>query len=320
MGFPLFLERVMNYRSALVAVVEAVGLYLSGFFIPVLGQALALFTPVPLIIVYVRNGKSEGLAALGISTGVVAFLAGWQVAALLLFSFGLMAAGTAEGMRRRWKPESAALLGGLLPVAVLGILAIYYFGHSGKNPVASVEAYLRGSIAEAARFYTSLGLAEMAAAVNTVTDTFVHYLVRLIPGIVIATSVLQAACCYGLSRLIISRKPGTAPAPSGVSLAAWHAPDAWVWGLIVALALIMVPNEPAKFAGWNLVILYAVVYLTQGIAIVEHYLRKARIQAVVRGLLHALILALPTVVFVIALGVVDIWADFRKVRWPLMKT
>ncbi len=78
----------------------------------------------------------------------------------------------------------------------------------------------------------------------------------------------------------------------------------------------MVPNETAKLAGWNLAILYSVVYLSQGIAIVEHYLKKARIQPVVRGLIQAVILALPLVVCVMALGVVDIWADFRKVRDP----
>jgi uncharacterized protein YybS (DUF2232 family) len=317
MGFPLFLEITMNYRATAIATVQTVGLYVAGFLIPVLGQALALLTPVPLIIAYVRNSRLEGVTALGISVAVVAAVAGGQVAAILLFSFGLMAVGTAEGMRRQWKPESAALLGGLLPVVVLGIIAAYYFGRSGKNPVMVIEAYLRGSVAEAAKLYTGLGLTEMAAAVNTVSDTFIHYLVRLIPGIVIATSVLQAACCYGLGRAIMMRKPGTGPMLIGTPLTKWHAPDAWVWGLIAALTLIMIPDEVVRFAGWNLAILYAVVYLAQGIAIVEHYLRKARIQPVVRGLILALILALPIVVCVVALGVVDIWADFRKVRGPV---
>jgi hypothetical protein len=40
----------------------------------------------------------------------------------------------------------------------------------------------------------------------------------------------------------------------------------------------------------------------------------------VRGVVHTLILALPSIVFVIAAGIVDIWADFRKVRGPVLKT
>jgi uncharacterized protein YybS (DUF2232 family) len=304
----------MNYRSTMLAAAQTLGLFIAGFFVPVLGQALVLFTPVPLIVAYVRDGRAEGLTALTSSAAIVAVLLGWHIAAILFFGFGLMAIGTAEGMHRRLRPERIAILGGLLPIAAAGIVLAYYLAHTGKNPVTILEEHLRDSITEAAKLYSGLGLTEMASAVTSVSDTFVHYLVRLVPGITVATSLMQAACCFGLARAVILRRPGAVPAPSQTSLAAWHAPDAWVWGLIAALALIMVPNEAARLIGLNCAIVFSVVYLVQGIAIVEHVLRKARIQAVARSLIHALILALPTVVFVIALGVVDIWADFRKVR------
>ena len=125
---------------------------------------------------------------------------------------------------------------------------------------------------------------------------------------------MQAACCFGIARALVIRKPGTGQALEQSSLAAWHAPDAWVWGLIAALALIVVPQEAAKLVGWNLAILFGVLYLAQGSAIMDHYLRKANIKAFGRGLILAIVLALPSLVFVIALGIVDIWADFRKVR------
>ncbi len=309
----------MNYRPILIATVQTVGLFVAGFVIPVLGQMLTLFTPIPLIILYVRHGTWEGLITLVASSAIVGVLGGWQVAAILFLSFGLMAIGTGEGMRRQLKPEQTALLGGLLPIAVLGLVLAFYIARIDKNPIILAEEYLRGSVAEAAKLYTSMGLREMAATVNAVSDTFIHYLVRLIPGITIATSVVQAACCYGIARAIIMRKPVTDPVPAPTSLVAWHAPDSWVWGLIAALALIVVPREASRLTGWNIAILFAIVYLAQGTAIVEHYLRKVRINTFTRGLLLALILALPSIVFVIALGIVDIWADFRKVRAPVLK-
>lgn len=306
----------MNYRSTLLASAQTLGLFVAGFVIPVLGQALVLFTPVPIIIAYVRNGRAEGLTALLATGAIVTALLGWHVAAILFLSFGLMAIGMAEGMQRRLRPESIVALGGLLPIAIAGIVLAYYLAHVGKNPVTILEGRLRDSIAEAAKLYSNLGLKEMASMVTSVSDTFVHYLVRLVPGITVATSLIQAACCFGLARAAILRQSGAVPvpSPSQPSLAAWYAPDAWVWGLIATLALIMVPNEAARLIGLNCAIVFSVVYLVQGIAIVEHVLRKARIKAVARGLIHALILALPTIVFAMALGVVDIWADFRKVR------
>jgi len=304
----------MNFRSTILATVQTSGLVIAGFLVPVLGQALVLFTPVPLIVAYARDGRTEGLTALISSAAIIAALLGWYIAAVFFFGFGLMAIGTAEGMLRQLGSEFIVILGGLLPIAAAGIVLALYLAQTGKNPLTILEKHLRDSIADAAKIYSSLGLMEMSSAVTSVSDSIVHYLVRLVPGITVATSLIQAACCLGLARLIILRRPGEVPASSQPSFAAWHAPDAWVWGLIVALALIMVPREAVRLIGLNCAIVFTVVYLVQGIAIIENVLRKARLKAVARCLIHAFILALPTIVFVVALGVVDIWADFRKVR------
>ncbi len=304
----------MNYREIFVATIQTVVLFMTGFVIPVLGQIVALLTPVPLILVSVRNNMLQGYLALIGSGVIIGFAAGWQAAAVLVLSFGMMGIGISEGMRRQWKAESSVLLGGILPVTAIAVFTISFFVQMDKNPVLAVEEYLKDAVAEAAKMYSQLGLKEMADIVSSVSDRFIHYLVRLIPGIVIASTVFQAAACYAASRRFIQKKPGMAPPIRTTTLAQWHAPDVWVWGLIIGLGLSVVPNDTAQFAGWNLAIIYVVIYLIQGAAIVDHYLRKAHIQPIVRGLLHTLILALPSIVFVIALGIVDIWADFRKVR------
>ena len=307
----------MNYRSLFLATIQTTALFMAGLAIPLLGQLAAIFAPVPLVILALREGRQAGGIALLAAALLTGLLFGWQSGGIFFFSFGLMAIGIFEGLQRRWKPESASLVAGLLPVVAVTVVTVYYFVRIGKNPVTVIETYLKGSMSEAAKLYAQLGLAEMASVINSVSDAFVHNLVRLIPGITIATSVLQAACCYGLSRAVIMRRPGPAtPVLNRTTLAQWHAPDVWVWGLIVGLTLIMVPDETARFAGWNLAIIYSVVYLIQGVAVVDHYLRKARIQPFMRGMIHSLIVALPSIVFVIALGVVDIWADFRKLRGP----
>jgi uncharacterized protein YybS (DUF2232 family) len=316
LSYRVALEIIMNYRAVLFATIQTVGLFAAGLInIPVLGQVLILFTPVPLIIIYVRNNRREGLTALGASGTLILLLGGWQAAAILLFSFGLMAIGIAEGMRRKMKPEAASLLGGLLPIAVLGAIVLFYVVRVGKSPVSAVEEYLRESLTEAAGLYSRMGLAEMAATVTSVTDSVIYYLTRLMPGITVATSIAQAACCYGIARAFIARKPGSAASLDRQPFALWHAPDAWVWGLIAALAFIIVPQETPRFIGWNLAILFAVLYVAQGTAIVEHYLLKAHLKPFLRGLIITLLLAMPpTLASIIALGIVDIWADVRKVR------
>jgi uncharacterized protein YybS (DUF2232 family) len=304
----------MNYRATLAAAAQASALFLSGFIIPLLGMA---FTPVPIILVTVRQGKAEGLTALGIAAVVVGVIGGGNVAAFLLLCFGLMAIGTAEGLLRKWRAETTALVGGGLPSIAIALAAVRFFLVRGKNPAPYLDGLFQAQRDVAVKLYTDLKLKDMAAAVSAVPDSFLHSFVLVLPGIVVTLLVLLAAACSVLSVRLVLRKPGTGPVLVPTPLSSWHAPDVWVWGLILTLVLIMLPNEALKIMGWNFSILATLVYLMQGIAILEHYLKKAHIQPIIRGLIQAIILALPIVVCVIALGVVDIWADFRKVRGPV---
>ena len=307
----------MPFRSILTAALQSAGLMIAGFLVPVLGQIALLIAPVPLILLMVRDGKLPGMLALGLATAVIAVLAGGHAVLVVIFlSFGFMAMGLADGLRWRWKPENAVLIGGMLTIVALVVVLSPFLSQTGKNPITVTEEYLRASIAEAQQLYTQLGLIDVAQAMAQVSDRVVYYLVRLLPGIIVVTTLLQAACCYGMARSLILRKDRSAAILSEPSLATWHAPDIWVWGLIAVLGLVALPNVTIRFIGMNLALVYLLIYSVQGIALVEFTLRKAKVGTIWRSLILSIIVALPVIVPVIALGVVDIWADFRKVRTP----
>ena len=311
----------MDFRRIARTALWSTGLYLMALIIPLVGQAVALFTPVPVIVASVTTSRREGLAALGISLVVIAFLVGGQAAAFFVFGFGLMAVGTAEGMVRQLRPERAALLGGILPVVALSLLLLGYVAHIGMGPLAALEKYLLNSIAETAEIYRRFGYQEMADGMNSHAQNVVTYLIRFMPSFVLITSVVQAALCYGVAKTLIIRKYGSYPGVAQTTFAAWHAPDAWVWGLIVSLLLLLSPVPAGKVMGWNATLLFTVLYLIQGLSLAEHGMRKLSFPALARGLIHTIILLIvPVMVVVIAMGVVDIWADFRKVRAGIPKT
>jgi uncharacterized protein YybS (DUF2232 family) len=306
----------MNHRSLLIATAQTLALYLSRFFIPIIGQILVLFTPVPLILAYVRDDRTTGTLALIAVAALTALFGGWYTAVVFVLGFGLMAVNIGEGMLRRMKPERIALLGGLIPAILVTLLLLLYFAHAGKDPVALAEQYLRDSVAEAAKTYANAGLTDMATAAASLSEAFIYYLVRLFPGIFIATMVTQAAFCFGIARAFIMRKQGAKAEQA--SLALWHAPDTWVWGLIASLAFLTVPNEFSRLAGWNLMVLFGTLYCAQGAALVDHFLRKIQMHYSARAAIMAIIMILPPILAgMIALGIVDIWADFRKVRGPI---
>ena len=305
----------MPIRSILTAALQSAGLMIAGFLIPVLGQIALIIAPVPLILIMVREGRLPGMLAVGLATAIIAVLAGGHAVFVVIFlSFGFMAMGLADGLRWRWKPENAVLIGALLTIVALVVVLAPFLSQTGKSPMTVTEEYLRTSIAEAQQLYTQLGLIDVAQAMAQVTDSVVYYLVRLLPGIIVVTTLLQTACCYGTARILLLRKDPAAAILSEPSLATWHAPDSWVWGLIISLGLVALPNVTVRFIGMNLALVFLLVYSAQGIALVEFMLRKIKVGTIWRSLILSLIVALPVIVPVIALGVVDIWADFRKVR------
>jgi uncharacterized protein YybS (DUF2232 family) len=313
----------MPYRSIVIAAVQTAGLTLAGFLIPVLGQIVVLFAPVPLITITLREGRKAGIIAMGAAAALVAVIVSGQAVFVMFFlSFGLMALGISEGMMRRLRPEQTILAGGLLPLAALIAVLTPLLLKAGKNPATLTEDYLRTSITGAQQLYIQLGLSDVAQMLASISDKMIYYLVRLSPGILLSTTLFQAACCYGMARTILRRKYPALPVLDKPSFAEWHAPDPWVWGLIatlglVASGLIGKVESVAFIIGLNLALIYLLVYTAQGAALVEFWLRKVKIAVVWRSFAHTIILTLPPLIaVVIALGVVDIWADFRKVRVP----
>ncbi len=299
----------MDVKKIVAAALWAAGLYL----FPIIREIIGPFAPVPLIILYVTSGRHDGLTAIGLAAAITFALAGGQTVFLVFLGLGLMAIGTAEGMLKRLKPENAILLGSLLPLALFSLVAALVFVKRGVNPVTALEGFFRLRIDEGMKLYASMGLKEAAELVQAYSDSLIYYGVRLFPSIVMVSAVIQAACCYGLARWLIIRRGGAAPGLAQTSFAGWHAPDGWVWGLIASLALIAIPSRAAWFAGLNLIILFFVLYTMQGMALLEYFLKRFSIPALARAFILALILPL-LIVFVTAFGVVDIWADFRRVR------
>jgi hypothetical protein len=280
-----------------------------------------MVTPVPLILAYVRSSKLDSLTALGLSSLIITFVGGWHVGAFLALMLGLMAISQAESLLRQHKPEIAILFGALPSIAALGFVTAYYYIRSGKNPATVVEAYFHAQRAEAATLYGSLGFNEVAAAITSISDASVLFFVQLLPSIMILTVVTIAACSYGIARALLIRKPGAGPTLVPITFGLWHASDAWVWGLIAALSFFMIPSDTAKIVGWNLLIPFAALYLIQGVALVDHFLKeKAHVQTVIRILIHSIMLSLPPILLVvIVIGVMDIWSDYRKLREPVQK-
>jgi uncharacterized protein YybS (DUF2232 family) len=293
--------------DAAVSVSLALLLFAAVQFLSVLGMPMALFAPAPLAVLCVRRGEPVflacallGLAAAGLAWGVGgagAFLLAVAAPAFLI----------ARGLTRGWAPEwvvgaAAALLTG----ATLGALTATL--PDGIGP------WVAGLVSQSIDLYAQQGAPEpWVTALKEQREQLTAFFHHMLPmglawsGMALATASLLAA------RAFFVRHPH--PAATPFAPLTWHLRDEWVWALIAAGALLLVPYPPARIAGGNALGVLALAYAFQGWAVVGYIFEAKAVHRAVRIVFYLLLLLWPMLsLFLVLVGVLDIWTDLRKVR------
>jgi uncharacterized protein YybS (DUF2232 family) len=101
--------------------------------------------------------------------------------------------------------------------------------------------------------------------------------------------------------------------PDFGDLSRWKMHDKFVWLLIISGIFVLIPFGALKIVGLNVLVLLLLFYLFQGLSIVQFYCNKKSIPLFIRIIGYFLIFAQQfLLLLVIGLGVIDVWADFRK--------
>jgi uncharacterized protein YybS (DUF2232 family) len=76
---------------------------------------------------------------------------------------------------------------------------------------------------------------------------------------------------------------------------------------------MVVPGETLVMVGMNILIVCCLIYFFQGMAITAFFFRLKNISVIFRWLFYMLLAVQQyTIMFVVALGLFDLWIDFRK--------
>ena len=95
----------------------------------------------------------------------------------------------------------------------------------------------------------------------------------------------------------------------------WRLPDIIVWAVIVSGILLFLPGTAVRLAGLNGLIICLVLYFFQGVAVLSTLFIRWRVPTPVRILIYLLtFMQLYGPLFLSVLGLVDVWANFKKLR------
>jgi uncharacterized protein YybS (DUF2232 family) len=136
---------------------------------------------------------------------------------------------------------------------------------------------------------------------------------RLLPGLLITNLALVAWLNVVLSRqLIFLLGWGVADPP----LYHWAAPEWLIFVLLGAGFLLLVPVTGARFFGLNLIMVVAVLYFCQGVAVVATWFHRLGLPRLLRMIGYPLLFLNPFIFLIITLGLMDLWLDFRRLQKP----
>ena len=319
------MEAVKNFnvKEFILGTAITTSLFLVVVLSPVVGFVFCLLAPLPIALFTWRMGRVPGIAMFLLSIGLLAavFKIGGFVESLPFFlvlgSAGIL---IPEVLRRGYGIEAAVGLSAAAYLALIGSALLGYSLAVDRSVPDIVRSYVGESIRYSLALYEEIGIPReqieqfKESAPEVAAWVVNHGLALLVTGVTffVWLNVL------GMRLLYQGRDPSF---PDFGDLACWKMPDGVVWFVIAAGVAMILPDETVQIAGLNVLIVVLFLYLLQGLAIVQFFFRQKNIPRYLRAMFYALIILYQyLLVFVSAIGLFDIWVDFRKMNRPASDT
>jgi len=273
---------------------------------------LNLVVPFPIAYAAMRQGiKSAGLAfglvvialvALGGITSLLAYLLQFGAASILLPLLLLR--------DWSWDRAVAATLGVAL---ISGAIALVIFAAQQDISLAdSIGRYVEKETELALNLANDGNLSiEQQEQYRAAVTGMGEFLKQTLPAW--AVSVFGAMLL--LQVLLLSALAKGRYLVKGPTFSRWSVSEYLVWPLIAAGFAVAFGGGPTRLIGLNLLVVFLPIYFLQGLAVVTYFFQKKQVSPMLRALGYTLIALLnPMPMIVTAIGVFDMWADFRKPR------
>jgi uncharacterized protein YybS (DUF2232 family) len=314
---------VFSNRDFFAGIILSSLVFLAASLIPLVGSAFFILTPLPILYYYTKIGRIQGWGVFIISLALVAlFLTffGSISSFPFLFISGLLGIILSEILHKNYSIERTIIYPVTVLITLWFIVTVSLSLILGKQPWHLIEDYIGKNIQESINFYTQLDIpAEQIAPIRDNIKQITIFFTNIFPALFLVSVSLTVWINTLAARDIFFKNRMTYP--DFGNLSCWRAPESLIWILIASGVMLLIPAEWAKFVGLNLLIVCLFVYLLQGLSIISFIFKTKNVHRLFRISCYFLIFTLQYIILVvIAVGVVDLWIDFRKFLKPIPKS
>jgi len=290
-------------------------IFLTSLQMPFVGVVTIILTPLPVMVLCHLWGLRGGVLVVLIGSLVISTVSNPLLGMIFFTEFGLLGILLYHYVARKGLPWDHGIF--FSSLVVLSVVALLVVVLSTAASLAVVD-WMKGEIHE-----TGTSVLRLYSAENTKDqplwidpEKLTAFVLRISPALMILTIWLEGIINVSLLTRITSRfSSGNGQVIMKPEFSSWICPDRLVWVGILGGFLIVTRVSLLVTIGLNTVILLLAVYFVQGIAIISFFFKKKNIPLGFRIIAYALIGIIQLFLFLVAaLGLFDIWIDFRKLR------
>jgi uncharacterized protein YybS (DUF2232 family) len=306
-------------RRDLIALIRAAfcaaALFLAGGVVPAIGGLVMLFAPAPVLGYAVGYPRAllRMAAAIALTTGLIALGAGPSAAGAYLLTLGLATIVMVYLIQRR-RPFETIVLCAAGAILVAGAAVALAFAGSPAVLAESLRHDLTIAMTRGEKFYKSVGMD--SAIPPELRANIVEMTLRLSPALAAITAAVVVLVNLGVFWRLSGRQQRVGYMLFN-DLVRWSAPDWLIWLLLTAGFGLFIPVAALGTIALDLFICVAAVYFCQGLAIMAFYFKVLAMPSLARGLIYFVTIVQPVLAaLVCAVGIFDLWIDFRRLKPP----
>ncbi len=282
--------------------------------LPIIGIFCSLLLPLPTLYYRIKLGRifSTLIPIISLVILMIAMRAFpfdiVFVAVLLIIGFSL-----GELQELKFSIEKTMLL--TCGLAFLGgaVSLILFSASTGHSLLADFSQSVAHNREFLLQLYRSMGMpAESIPDFERFLNEIQSIVIRILPALIITTTLFVIWINILLGRYLLKSRNLGYQAYGRLNL--WQAPDYLIWGVIGFGLLMLIPDDLSKTIGLNGLMTMMMVYFFQGVAIVSFFFEKKQVPRFAKIMLYALLILQEVLLVVIAIGFIDVWANFRKLE------
>jgi uncharacterized protein YybS (DUF2232 family) len=293
----------------------AAALFLAGGAVPMFGGIAMLFAPTPVLAYAVGFPKAlwRMAAVVTLAAGLIALAAGPSAAAAYLLTLGLATVVMVLLIERRRPFETIVLCTAAAMLIAGTAVALAICG----SPAALAEALrhtLTIAMGRGEKFYKTVGMD--SAIPPELRANIVEATLRLSPALAVLGAAFTALVNLGVFWRLSGRQQRIGSRLFS-ELVRWSTPDWRIWVLLTTGFGLLIPVAALGTIALDLFVCVAAVYFCQGLAIMAFYFRVLAMPPLARGLIYFVTIVQPVLAaLVCAVGIFDLWIDFRRLKPP----